>query len=321
MTALAVFGGLSTCGLLWAQPRERSVARVGFLFAGTLATRPQSQGFWEGLRELGYITGKNVVIEVREAEGKIERLPELAKELVAWKPDVLVAVTPAAVTAAQRATTSIPIVMAINSDPAHFGHIQNLARPEGNITGPVMAFDATVYEKRLQLLKELLPKLSRVGILWNAKNSVMTPKLLETAAISLGIRIQSLPVEDPDSLDNAFTAAVRERSQALIIFGDPFLFDKRAAIISFAAAKRLATVHIWTDEVLEGGLLAYGYNLREQYRRVVPYVDKILKGAKPGDLPVEQWDKYQIAINLKTAKALGITVPTRMLLRADRVIE
>jgi putative ABC transport system substrate-binding protein len=149
----------------------------------------------------------------------------------------------------------------------------------------------------------------------------MTPKLLETAAISLGIRIQSLPVEGPDSLENAFTAAVRERSQALIVFGDPFLFDKRAAIISFAAAKRLATVHIWTDEVLEGGLLAYGYNLREQYRRVVPYVDKILKGAKPGDLPVEQWDKYQIAINLKTAKALGITVPTRMLLRADRVIE
>jgi putative ABC transport system substrate-binding protein len=324
ITALAVLGGLTACRSSWAQPRERSVARIGFLFAGTLANRPQAQGFWDGLHELGYMSGKNVLIEVREAQGKVERLPELAKELVAWKPDVIVAVTPVAITAAQRATSSIPIVMAITVDPARYGHLQNLARPEGNITGPVLRFERGSAGKGLQLFKELLPKVSKMGVLWNAKNKVQSLNImehLEASASELGVQLQSLPVDGSDGLESALAASVRHRAQALYIVGDPVLSDKRAVIISFAAANRLPAAYSFTDEVLEGGLFAYGWNLRTEYRKSAPYVDKLLKGAKPSDLPVEQTTKYEIAINLKTAKALGISVPQSLLLRADRVIE
>ena len=317
----ALFGGLLAQPCVQAQQSPIKVARIGFLFAGTLAQRPQAQGFWQGLQELGYTPGKNVVIEVREAEGKTERLPELANELVSWKPDVLVAVTPAAVTAAQRATSSIPIVMAISYDPIGFNHVRNLARPEGNITGPSIVFDPTIYGKRLQLLKEMLPNVSRVGAIWNAKNNINTPKQLEAAAISLGVQIQSLPFQGPDDLENAFTAAMRERPQALISMGDPVTFDKRAAIIAFAATQRIPTIYAFADEPVEGGLVGFGVNLREEYRRVAPYVDKILKGAKPADLPVEQSTKVELVVNLKTARQLGITVPQSVLLRADRVIE
>ncbi len=299
------------------------VARIGVLFAGTLAQRPQAQAFWERLQELGYTPGKNVLIEVREAEGKTERLPELARELVNWKPDVLVAVTPAAITAAQRATSSIPIVMAISSDPIGNNHVRNLARPEGNITGSSILFDPTIQGKRLQLLKEILPNVSRVGAIWNAKNNISmnTPKQLESGAISLGVQIQSLPFQGPDDLENAFTAAVRERLQALISLTDPVTFDKRAAIIAFAAAQRIPAIYSFADEAVEGGLVAYGVNLREEYRRAAPYVDKILRGAKPADLAVEQSTKFELVVNLKTARQLGITVPQSVLLRADRVIE
>ena len=321
IAVFALFGGLFAQPCLQAQQPEIRVARIGFLFAGTLAQRPQAQGFWQALQELGYTPGKNVVIEVREAEGKTERLPELARELVDWKPDVLVAVTPAAITAAQRATSSIPIVMAISFDPIGFNHVRNLARPEGNVTGTSIIFDPTMGGKRLQLLKEMMPNLSRVGAIWNAKNNVITPKLLEAAAISLGVQIQSLSFQGPDDLENAFAAALRERPQALISMGDPVTFDKRAAIIAFAAAQRIPAVYGFADEAIEGGLIGFGLNLREEYRRAAPYVDKILKGAKPADLPVEQSSKFELVVNLKTARQLGITVPQSVLLRADRVIE
>jgi len=296
-------------------------ARIGFLFAGTLAQRPQAQGFWQGLQELGYTPGKNIVIEVREAEGKTERLPELANELVSDKPDVLVAVTPAAISAAQRATSSIPIVMAITSDPTKMGHVRNLARPEGNITGPSIVFDPTTAGKRLQLLKEMLPTLSRVGVIWNATNNFITPKLLEAAASSLGLQIQPLSFQGPDDFESALSTAVRERPQALISMADPVTFDKRAAIIAFAAAQRIPAIYSFADEAVEGGLIGYGVNLREEYRRVAPYVVKILKGAKPGDLPVDQSTKVELVVNMRTARELGITVPQSLLLRADRVIE
>lgn len=318
LIVLLTVGALSLAA--HAQPIAKP-ARIGFLFAGTLAQRPQAQGFWQGLQELGYTPGKNVVIEVREAEGKTERLPELARELVDWKPDVLVAVTPAAVTAAQRATSSIPIVMAISFDPIKFNHVHSLARPEGNITGPSIIFDPTLGGKRLQLLKEILPNLSRVGVIWNAANNVITPKLLEAAAIALGVQIQSLSFQGPDDFESALTAAVRERPQALISTGDPVTFDKRGAIIAFAAAQRIPAVYSFADEAVEGGLLGFGVNLREEYRRVAPYVDKILKGAKPADLPVEQSTQVELVVNLRTARQLGITVPQSVLLRADRVIE
>ena len=315
---LLTLGALSLAA--HAQPTA-TPARIGFLFAGTLAQRPQAQGFWQGLQELGYTPGKNVVIEVREAEGKTERLPELARELVAWKPDVLVAVTSAAITAAQRATSSIPIVMAITNNPIGFNNVRNLARPEANVTGTSIYFDPTSAAKRLQLLKEILPNLSSVGVIWNATNNVITPKQLEAAAISLGVHIQSLPFQGPDDFESALTAALRERPQALISTGDPVTFDKRAAIIAFAAAQRIPAVYGFADEAVEGGLLGYGVNLREEYRRAAPYVDKILKGAKPADLPVEQSTKIEIVVNLKTARQLGITVPQSVLVRADRVIE
>jgi ABC-type uncharacterized transport system substrate-binding protein len=321
IAVFALFGGLFAQPCLQAQQSQIKVARIGFLFAGTLAQRPQAQGFWQGLQELGYTPGKNVVIEVREAEGKAERLPELARELVDWKPDVLVAVTPAAITAAQRATSSIPIAMAITFDPIGFNHVRNLARPEGNITGPAILFDPSAGGKRLQLLKEMLPNLSRVGAIWNVTNNIITPKYMEAAAISLGVQIQSLSFQGPEDLENALAAAVRKRPQALISLGDPVTFDKRAAIIAFAAAQRIPAIYAFADEAIEGGLVGYGVNLREEYRRVAPYVDKILKGAKPADLPVEQSTKVELVVNLKTARQLGITIPQSVLLRADRVIE
>jgi putative ABC transport system substrate-binding protein len=320
---------LTAAGLLLAAPLAPAqkpgikVARIGFLFAGTLAQRPQAQGFWQELQELGYTPGKNVVIEVREAGGNLEQLPELAKELVSLKPDVLVAVTPAAISAAQRVTSSIPIVMAITSDPVGFNFVRNLAHPEGNITGPAQLFDPTIDAKRLQLLKEMLPNVSRVGAIWNAKNYVLALiplKRLEAAASSLGVEVLSLPFQGPDDLESAFTAAVRERPQALVSVTDPVTFDKRAVIIAFAAAQRIPTIYFYTDEAVDGGLIAYGVNLREEYRRVAPYVDKILKGAKPADLPVDQSTKFELVVNLKAARPLGITVPQSILVRADRVI-
>lgn len=321
VAALAALGGLTACRSSWAQPRERNVARVGFLFAGTIANRPQSEGLWDGLRDLGYVRGKNLLVEVREAEGKTERLTELAKDLVAWNPDVIVGVTNFAIAAAQRATSSIPIVMAITIDPERSGHVKNLAQPEGNVTGPVLRFDAEADGKRLQLFKELLPKLSRLGVLWNAQSTRLAPENLKVIASSLGVDIRSFPVHGPDDLDRALANVSRQRPQALHVFPAPFLSDKRGAIISFAAANHLPDSYFFTDEVTEGGLFAYGYNLRAEYRRSAPYVAKILKGAKPSDLPVEQTTKYEIAINLKTTKKLGIAVPQSLLVRAERLVE
>jgi putative ABC transport system substrate-binding protein len=199
--------------------------------------------------------------------------------------------------------------------------VRNLAYPEGNITGTSSTFDPTMHGKRLQLLKEMVPNVSRVGAIWNAKNNINTPELLEAAAIALGVRIQSLPFQGPDDLENAFAAAIRERPQALVSIVDPVTFDKRAAIIAFAAAQRLPAVYGYADEAIEGGLIALGPNLREEYRRAAPFVDKILKGAKPADFPVEQSSKFELVVNLKTARQLGIAVPQSVGLRADRVIE
>jgi len=302
-----------------AQPK---VARIGFLFAGALAQRPQTQGFWQGLQELGYTPGRNLVIDVREAEGKFERLPDLARELVNLKPDVIVAVTPAAIGAAQQATTSIPIVMAVTANPVGLGQVRNPARPEGNITGTTIAFDSLATNKRLQLLKEMLPTVSRVGALWNASSytSGTTLKELETTASSLGVQLLSLPFQGPNGLESAFAVAARERPHGLIVLVDPVTSDKRAAIIAFASAHRIPAIYGFADEALEGGLVGFGVNLREEYRRAAPYVDKILKGAKPADLPVQQSTKVELVINLKTARKLGIIVPPVVLIRADRVI-
>ena len=313
-------GALAAPLVTLAQPMQRAY-RIGFLFAGTIAQRPQAQGFWDGLRELGYISGKNIVIEMREAEGRTERLPALAKELVSLNLDVLVAVSPPAIAAAQAATRTIPIVMAIVGDLSRYGFVKNLARPEANITGPTLFF-RQLSDKRLQLLKEMLPNVSRIGVLWNAKNEYGTDvKQVEEAGKKLGIELKLLPFQGPSDLEMTLAGAVRERCAALLVLTDAVTFDHRAEILSFAAQKRLPTFHQFSEEAYEGGLAAYSVNLREEYRRAAPYVAKILKGAKPGELPVEQPTKFELVVNAKTAKALGIRIPQSILLRADKIIE
>ena len=301
--------------------QQGKVWRIGFLFAGTLAQRPQAQGFWEGLKELGYVPGKNILIEIREAEGKTEKLPDLAKELVSWKPDVIVAVTPPAVAAAQGATRSIPIVMAITGDISRYGFVKNVSRPEGNITGTTSYFD-NLNSKRLQLLKEMLPHVSRIGILWNAKNAYgTTVRQVEEPAKMLGVQLRPLPFQGPNDLEAALARAIPERCEALLVLSDAVTFDLRAKVIAFAAEKKLPTFYQFAEEAYEGGLAAYGVNLLEEYRRAAPYVDKILKGARPGDLPIEQPTIFEMVINIKTAKTLGIKIPNSILVRADKVIE
>ena len=306
-----------------AQHQRNKVARLGFLFAGTLAERPQAQAFWDALRDLGYTPGNNLIVQIREAKGQNDRLPQLARELVDWKPDVLVAVTPGAITAAQQATSSIPIVMAITGDPVGRGLIKNLARPEGNTTGPAQNFDQGLYGKRLQLLKELIPEVSRVGVVWNTQASYneLALKFLKEVAPSLRLDLELLPFQGPDKLEEAFAAALRRRPQALYIASDAVTFDKRATVISFAAANRFPSLHFFADEAEEGGLIALGPSIRNEYRRSAPYVARILKGAKPADLPVELTSQNFIVVNRTTAKALGIAIPPTILLRADRVIE
>src|SRR5678815_4797965 len=205
--------------------QQSKVWRIGFLFAGTLAQRPQAQGFWEGLKELGYVPGKNILIEIREAEGKTEKLPDLAKELVSWKPDVIVAVTPPAVAAAQGATRSIPIVMAITGDISRYGFVKNVSRPEGNITGTTSYFD-NLNSKRLQLLKEMLPHVSRIGILWNAKNAYgISVQQVEEPAKMLGVQLRPLPFQGPNDLETALARAIPERCEALLVLSDAVTFD------------------------------------------------------------------------------------------------
>lgn len=318
-TVLALLA-LGAGPLLTEAQQARNVPKIGFLFAGTLAQRPQVEGFFQGLKALRYIEGQNITIERREAEGKTERLPQLAQELAALQPDVIVAVTPPAAAAAQKATRTIPIVILVISDPVGLGFVQSLARPGGNITG-TSNNSMEVSRKRAQLLKEIIPSVSRVAVLWNPLNpsSTATAKETELGAVALGIKVESLGYKGPNELQVALTKATQ--AQAVLIMGDFVAFDRREWIAGFAVAHRLPVFSTWPEEAQDGSLAAYGPSLREEYRRGAAYVDKILRGAKPAELPIEEPSKYELTINLKTAKAIGITVPQTVLLRADRVIE
>lgn len=306
--------------LLTEAQQARKVPKIGFLFAGTLAQRPQVEGFFQGLKALGYIEGQNITFERREAEGKTERLPQLAQELAALQPDVIVAVTAPAATAAQKATRTIPIVILVISDPVGSGFVQSLARPGGNITG-TSNNSIEVSRKRVQLLKEIIPSLSRVAVLWNPLHpaTAAAAKETELGAVALGIKVESLGYNGPNELQAALTKATR--AQAVLIMGDSVTFDRREWIAGFAVAHRLPVFSTWPEEAQDGSLAAYGPSLREEYRRGAAYVDKILRGTKPAELPIEEPTKYELTINLKTAKAIGITVPQTVLLHADRVIE
>jgi ABC-type uncharacterized transport system substrate-binding protein len=279
--------------------------------------------FRQGLRELGHVDGQNIAIEPRWAEGKEDRYPALAADLVRLKVDVIVAQSGAATRAAQQATRTIPIVMSMVSDPVGIGLVPSLERPGGNITGTsVMSPD--LVGKQLEMLKEMVPKVSRVALLRNPANPASAAWLreAEAAARALEVRLQPLDARNPQEIDSAFAAMTRERADALLITADTIFGNQRRQIAELAAKRRLPAIHGGTPEYAEaGGLMVYSPNLLDLERRARPTWDKILKGAKPAGLPVEQPTKFELVINLKTAKALGLTIPLSLLGRADQLIE
>ena len=299
------------------------VARIGFLETGSLSANLHGRGsFRERLRELGYLEGRNVAFESRGADGKVEQLAGLATELIGLKVDVIVTAGSEAVLAAKQATSTIPIVMAIVSDPVGLGIIASLARPGGNVTG-VTDLDIEEIGKRLELLKELVPGLSRVALVWKRGHPKEQEALreAEAAARSLGIRLQRVGVRDPNEFQGAFSAMAREHVGAFLVVADTMFSTHRVRLVDLAAKGRLPAI-FWRREFVEaGGLMSYGSSYSEQYRHAATYVDKILRGAKPADLPVEQPTKFELVISLKTAMALGLTIPPSVLARADEVIE
>ena len=305
-----------------AQPLA-NVPRIGWLGGTSPAVNPAVlEAFRHGLREHGWIEGQNIVIEYRWAEGRFERLPDLAAELVRLPVDIIVPVaSDPAIRAAQHATSTIPIVMAVSSDPVGTGFVASLARPGGNITG-VSGLVPEVAGKRLQLLKEVVPQAARVAVLWNATHSGKGLEWHETqvAAHVLGVTLQSVEVRGPDDFDPAFAALTTERPDALITLAEPLTIMHRRQIADFAITNRLPMISQLKEFAEAGGLMTYGTSLPGLFQRAAYYVDKILKGAKPADLPVEQPMQFELVINLKTAKALGITIPPTLLFQADEVI-
>jgi putative ABC transport system substrate-binding protein len=306
-----------------AQPSGK-VFRIGILGTIPLSEPGASRiwnGFFEGMRQLGYGEGQNIIIERRFSEGKYERLPVLAAELVRLQVDVIVAAAYAA-DAAKAVTSEIPIVMANHDDPVASRLVVSFAKPGGNVTGLSGQYSELV-AKQLQLLKEVVPTLSRVGVLLNPTHPSGRSRWREAdvAARALKVRLQILEARAPSEFAEAFSAAAKESAAALLILGDPMFFGNRAQIVALAAKGRLPLMGIQAEYAEAGGLLAYGIDQRDSFRRAATYVDRILKGAKPADLPIEQPTKFNLVINLKTAKLLGLTIPPSLLARADQIIE
>jgi len=300
------------------------IPRIGHVSGSGNANNPEPsvQAFRQGLRDLGYIEGKNILVEYRSAEGKLDRAPALVAELVQLKVDVLVTAFLPGIRAAKEATKTIPIVFVTGVDPVATGIVDSLARPGGNITG-LTTLARELSGKRLELLKEVVPKVSRVGVLWdaNAEAPAISFKEYESAARSLKIPLQSLEVRGPNvDLDGAFRTAAKGRVNALIAISNPVLSRYAKRLAELAIKNRLPSMYERSQYVETGGLMSYSSNVAESYRRAATYVDKILKGAKPADLPVEQPMKFEFVINLKAAKQIGLTIPPNVLVRADRVI-
>jgi ABC-type uncharacterized transport system substrate-binding protein len=314
---LSVLGTLAVPRGSEAQPPAR-LARIGFLEASP----GFDQALHEGLRELGYVEGKNIVVEWRWARSRAERFPELAAELVRLKVDVIVATNNPAVAAAQAATQTIPIVMVIVTDPVRLGFVNSFARPGGNLTGLTIQ-SPELAGKRLQLLKEALPHLTRVAVLWDPTEPGREQLLKETeaAAPARGLRLQALEVRSDSDIDNAFTAMARERAGAAIVYGSSILYARRAMITELAMKARLPTMCSAAEWMDAGFVISYGTSLKEMYRRASYFVHRLLTGAKPSDLPVEQPTKFELVISVKAAKALGLTIPPALLARADQVID
>ncbi len=316
-------GALAAPLACFAQQQRPKVARIGLLEASSASSSASlREALIRGLRELGYMEGKNIIIEERWADGKYEHLPGLAAELVQMKVDVILAGSTPTVQAAQRATTTIPIVMVRVGDPVGSGLVASLARPGGNITG-LSNMSVDVSSKYLELLRAAVPRLSRVTVLVNPANPIHSDFLKRVQATEKTNSVTISPVEasTASQIEAAFAAMTRERAGAVIVLPDPFFSSQARRITGLAAQQRLPTM-FWTPALVEsGGLMSYGQSNAEHYYRAATYIDKILKGAKPGDLPVEQPTKIELVINLKTAKVIGLTIPQQLILQADKVIE
>ena len=311
------------CGAVAQAQQRGKVPRIGFLGNSTAALEANLVGpFRDGLRDLGYVEGQNILIEYRWAEGKYERFPALIAELIASKVDVIVTAGTPATQAYQKARTSIPLVMVAVGDPVGTGIVASLNRPGGNITG-LTSISPELEGKRLELLREVIPKLSHFAVLWNPVSpfQVIAEKEVQAAAKVLRMKVLSLGIRAPEELDNAFATIRRERPGALLVLADRLFLHNRARIMDFATQNRLPGVHAYVELVEAGGLMSYGPSYADMHRRAATYVDKILKGTKPADLPVERPMKFELVINLKAAKQIGLTIPPNVLARADKVIK
>lgn len=323
MGILACFVTCAFGGVVAEAQQPGKIPRIGLQTdAPVSAVAARIEGFRQGLRELGYIEGKNIIIEWRSAEGKPEHRSEIAAELVSLKPDVIVSSGPTVTRVLREATSTIPIVMAQDTDPVGSGFVASLAHPGGNITG-LSALAPEMSGKQLELLKQIMPKLSRVAIIGNSTNPGDAQTLRETvlAAGAYEIYLRYLDIQDVKEIEPVIRAAAKGRADALMVLGNPALNVQRKQVIDIVTKHRLPATYARPEYVEAGGLMTYGTNYPELFRRAASYVDRILKGAKPADLPVEQPKKFELIINLKAAKQIGLTIPGRVLERADRVIK
>jgi len=322
-TMLGVLGLalLGTRSLAEAQQAGK-LRRIGFLWDTPQVWPHALEAFRQGLRELGWIEGQNIVIEYRWAEGQFDRLPGLVEDLVRLKVDLIVAPTSIYTGAARRVTSTIPLVFASHADPVSSGHVVSLARPGGNATGLTIIMSETM-AKSLELLKEALPGLSRVAVIWDPGTPSHTPalKAIEPASRSLGLRLQALGVRRVAEFDEAFSMAARERAGAVLVLSTPLFMGGAKQLAELGLARKLPTMFGPREHVEAGGLMSYSPDRADIYRRAAGYVDKILKGANPAELPVQQATKFELVVNLKTARALGLTFPPAVLVRADQIIE
>ena len=322
---IALVGGAIVCPLgVRAQTQAGKVPRIGFLSLTSPSDRPPLlDAFRQGLRELGWVEGQNIVIDYRYAEGRVDRLPDLAADLVRLKVDLIVSLGTQGVTAAKNATETIPIVMIAVRDPVGTGLIASLARPGGNVTGVSGYAGLEIVAKQLELLKETVPKIRRVAILSNPTNAYhqLAIRELNVAARSLEVKLQPLEARGPNEFEGAFAAMAKERVGALLVLSDVIFNSHGERLAELAVKSRLPTVNAVRESVEAGGLMSYGPSFLDSYRRSAAYVDKILKGAKAADLPVEQPTKFELVINLKVAKALGLEVPPLLIAQADELIE
>jgi ABC-type uncharacterized transport system substrate-binding protein len=321
--SILVAAALHTFAVITEAQQPTKIPRIAFLSSTSPSNiSARVEAFRQGLRELGYVEGKNIVIEWRYAEGKADRLRELATELVRLKVDVIVTAGPAPTRSAKQATVTVPIVMAFDDDPVGNGFATSLARPGGNITG-LATLAPEISGKQLEVLKEIIPRLTRVGFLGTSTNPGYTQSLneMKLAAGALGLKLQYLDVLSPQDVEIAFRAASKERADAVLVLGSGLVTSQRTKIIELAVKSRLPAIYARPEFVEDGGLLFYGASYTELFRRAATYVDKILKGAKPADLPVEQPKKFELIINLKAAKQISLTIPPNVLVRADKVIK